>query len=81
MNIQRHENNNNEIHISAVASAIEQMKCEFARELGITLGPETSAKSSYVSFSDFKLAFLPRINSINLIKSCVLRVIRVKFVT
>ncbi|PGA10346.1 alpha/beta-type small acid-soluble spore protein [Bacillus mycoides] len=46
MNIQRHENNNNEIHISAAASAIEQMKCEFARELGITLGPETSARAN-----------------------------------
>ncbi|OOR15206.1 alpha/beta-type small acid-soluble spore protein [Bacillus mycoides] len=47
MNIQRHENNNNEIHISAAASAIEQQrKYEFARELGITLGPETSARAN-----------------------------------
>ena len=33
MHIQRHENNTNEVLISAAASAIEQMKYEIAREL------------------------------------------------
>ncbi|UJA77240.1 alpha/beta-type small acid-soluble spore protein, partial [Bacillus cereus] len=42
MNIQRRESNTNEILISAAASAIEQMKYEIARELGVTLGPDTS---------------------------------------
>ncbi|MGH1233160.1 small, acid-soluble spore protein, alpha/beta type, partial [Bacillus toyonensis] len=42
MNIQRHESNTNEILISVAASAIEQMKYEIARELGASLGPDTS---------------------------------------
>ena len=33
MNIQRNENNANEVHISVAANAIEQMKYEIAREL------------------------------------------------
>ena len=37
MNIQRHESNTNEILISAAATAIEQMKYEFARELGVMI--------------------------------------------
>ncbi|MED1059416.1 MULTISPECIES: alpha/beta-type small acid-soluble spore protein [Bacillus] len=46
MNIPRHENNTNEVLIPAAASAIEQMKYEIARELGVTLGPETSARAN-----------------------------------
>ncbi|OJE34437.1 spore protein [Bacillus proteolyticus] len=46
MNIQRHENNANEFHISVAASAIEQMKYEIARELGVTLGPDTSSRAN-----------------------------------
>ncbi|PDZ44101.1 alpha/beta-type small acid-soluble spore protein [Bacillus wiedmannii] len=46
MNIQRHENNINETLISAAASAITQMKYEVARELGVTLGPDTSARAN-----------------------------------
>ena len=46
MNIQRQENNTNEVLISAAASAIEQMKYEIAREFGVTLGPETSARAN-----------------------------------
>ncbi|PEX82279.1 alpha/beta-type small acid-soluble spore protein [Bacillus cereus] len=46
MNIQRHENNANEVLISAAASAIEQMKYEIARELGVTLGPDTSSRAN-----------------------------------
>ncbi|PGB30444.1 alpha/beta-type small acid-soluble spore protein, partial [Bacillus wiedmannii] len=46
MNIQRHESNTNEILISAAASAIEQMKYEIARELGVTLGPDTSSRAN-----------------------------------
>ncbi|MBO1627432.1 spore protein [Bacillus cereus] len=46
MNIQRHDNNYNEILISGATSAIEQMKYEIARELGVTLGPETSARAN-----------------------------------
>ncbi|HDR3891034.1 alpha/beta-type small acid-soluble spore protein [Bacillus hominis] len=46
MNIQRHENNANEVHISVAASAIEQMKYEIARELGVTLGPDTSSRAN-----------------------------------
>ena len=45
MNAQRHESNTNEILISA-ASAIEQMKYEIARELGVTLGLDTSARTN-----------------------------------
>ncbi|MFD0769177.1 small, acid-soluble spore protein, alpha/beta type [Bacillus sp. CGMCC 1.60114] len=46
MNIQRHDNNTNEILIAGAASAIEQMKYEIAREFGVTLGPETSARAN-----------------------------------
>ncbi|PEA52732.1 spore protein [Bacillus pseudomycoides] len=46
MNIQRHGYNTNEVLIAGVASAIEQMKYEIARELGVTLGPETSARAN-----------------------------------
>ncbi|RAN86657.1 spore protein [Bacillus sp. SRB_28] len=46
MNIQRHENNANEVLVSAAASAIEQMKYEIARELGVTLGPDTSSRAN-----------------------------------
>ncbi|MBJ8009625.1 alpha/beta-type small acid-soluble spore protein [Bacillus mycoides] len=46
MNIQRHENNANEVLISVAASAIEQMKYEIARELGVTLGPDTSSRAN-----------------------------------
>ncbi|ADH10160.1 small, acid-soluble spore protein, alpha/beta type [Bacillus cereus group sp. BceL296] len=46
MNIQRRESNTNEILISAAASAIEQMKYEIARELGVTLGPDTSSRAN-----------------------------------
>ncbi|PYD94891.1 alpha/beta-type small acid-soluble spore protein [Bacillus cereus] len=46
MNIQRHESNTNEILISAAESAIEQMKYEIARELGVTLGPDTSSRAN-----------------------------------
>ncbi|SEB14192.1 alpha/beta-type small acid-soluble spore protein [Bacillus nitratireducens] len=46
MNIQRHENNTNGVLISAATSAIEQMKYEIARELGVTLGPDTSARAN-----------------------------------
>ncbi|MGW5955088.1 small, acid-soluble spore protein, alpha/beta type [Bacillus mycoides] len=46
MNIQRHESNTNEVLISATASAIEQMMYEIARELGVTLGPDTSARAN-----------------------------------
>ncbi|EJQ37624.1 small, acid-soluble spore protein C5 [Bacillus cereus BAG5X1-1] len=46
MNIQRHENNANEVHISVAASAIVQMKYEIARELGVTLGPDTSSRAN-----------------------------------
>ncbi|WP_088356637.1 alpha/beta-type small acid-soluble spore protein [Bacillus cereus] len=46
MNIKKHDNNNNEILISAAASAIEQMKYEIASELGVTIGPETSARAN-----------------------------------
>ncbi|MGG1326508.1 alpha/beta-type small acid-soluble spore protein [Bacillus tropicus] len=46
MNIQRHENNTNEILISAVASAITQMKYEVARELGVALGPDTLVRAN-----------------------------------
>ncbi|MBG9631616.1 MULTISPECIES: alpha/beta-type small acid-soluble spore protein [Bacillus cereus group] len=46
MNIQIHENNTNEILISVAASAITQMKYEVARELGVTLGHDTSARAN-----------------------------------
>lgn len=46
MYIQRHGYNTNEILIAGAASAIEQMKYEIARELGVTLGPETSARAN-----------------------------------
>lgn len=46
MNIQRYDYNNNEVLISAAASAIEQMKYEIALELGVTLGPEPSARAN-----------------------------------
>ncbi|MBE7107040.1 alpha/beta-type small acid-soluble spore protein [Bacillus cereus] len=46
MNIQRHENNANEVLIPVAASAIEQMKYEIARELGVTLGPDTSSRAN-----------------------------------
>ncbi|PGL86241.1 MULTISPECIES: alpha/beta-type small acid-soluble spore protein [Bacillus] len=46
MNIQRNENNANEVHISVAANAIEQMKYEIARELGVTLGPDTSSRAN-----------------------------------
>ncbi|ENQ3108757.1 Small, acid-soluble spore protein, alpha/beta type [Bacillus sp. 491mf] len=46
MNIQRHGYNTNEILIAGATSAIEQMKYEIARELGVTLGPETSARAN-----------------------------------
>ncbi|EEL50189.1 MULTISPECIES: alpha/beta-type small acid-soluble spore protein [Bacillus cereus group] len=46
MNIQIYSNDNNEALISAAASTIEQMKYEIARELGVTLGPETSARAN-----------------------------------
>ena len=46
MNIQRHNHNTNEILIAGAASAIEQMKYEIARELGVTLGPEASARAN-----------------------------------
>ncbi|WP_100651473.1 small, acid-soluble spore protein, alpha/beta type, partial [Bacillus cereus] len=40
------ESNTNEILISAAASAIAQMKYEIARELGVTLGPDTSSRAN-----------------------------------
>ncbi|MCM3738548.1 alpha/beta-type small acid-soluble spore protein [Bacillus cytotoxicus] len=46
MNIQRHDYNTNGILIAGATSAIEQMKYEIARELGVTLGPETSARAN-----------------------------------
>ncbi|OTW93768.1 spore protein [Bacillus thuringiensis serovar cameroun] len=46
MNIQRSESNTNELLISAASSAIEQMKYEIARELGVTLEPDTSARAN-----------------------------------
>ncbi|HDR6271786.1 TPA: alpha/beta-type small acid-soluble spore protein [Bacillus cereus] len=46
MNIQINESNANEILISAAASAIEQMKYEIARELGVTLGTDTSSRAN-----------------------------------
>lgn len=46
MNIQRHESNTNEILIPAATSAIEQMKYEIARELGVKLGPDTSSRAN-----------------------------------
>ncbi|WP_242220275.1 alpha/beta-type small acid-soluble spore protein [Bacillus cereus group sp. BfR-BA-01380] len=46
MNIQRHNRNTNELLITGAASAIEQMKYEIALELGVTLGPETSARAN-----------------------------------
>lgn len=46
MNIQRHESNTDEILIFAAASAIEQMKYKIARELGVTLGPDTSSRAN-----------------------------------
>lgn len=45
MNIQEH-NHTNEILISSAKSAIEQMKYEIAREFGITLGPNTTARAN-----------------------------------
>ncbi|WP_020063293.1 alpha/beta-type small acid-soluble spore protein [Bacillus sp. 123MFChir2] len=46
MNIQRHGYNTSKILIAGAASAIEQMKYEIALELGVTLGPETSARAN-----------------------------------
>ncbi|MDZ5606175.1 alpha/beta-type small acid-soluble spore protein [Bacillus pseudomycoides] len=46
MNIQGRNDNSNEILITGAAGAIEQMKYEIARELGVTLGPETSARAN-----------------------------------
>lgn len=46
MNIQRRESNTKWNFISAAASAIEQMKYEIARELGVTLGPDTSSRAN-----------------------------------
>ena len=48
MHIQRHENNTNEVLISAAASAIEQMKYEIARELGVTLGQISARENNSV---------------------------------
>lgn len=45
MNIQEH-NRTNEILITSTKSAIEQMKYEIAREFGITLGPNTTARAN-----------------------------------
>ncbi|MEI4828221.1 alpha/beta-type small acid-soluble spore protein [Bacillus sp. FJAT-53711] len=45
MNIQEH-NHTNEILISNAKSPIEQMKYEIAREFGITLGPNTTARAN-----------------------------------
>ncbi|MGG2065674.1 small, acid-soluble spore protein, alpha/beta type [Bacillus sp. S14(2024)] len=45
MNIQEH-NRTNEILITSARSAIEQMKYEIAREFGITLGPNTTARAN-----------------------------------
>ncbi|MGF9966452.1 small, acid-soluble spore protein, alpha/beta type [Bacillus rhizoplanae] len=45
MNIQEH-NHINEILITSAKSAIEQMKYEIAREFGITLGPNTTARAN-----------------------------------
>ncbi|MDM5187330.1 alpha/beta-type small acid-soluble spore protein [Bacillus sp. DX4.1] len=45
MNI-RENNNTNEILITAAASAIEQMKYEIAREFGVTLGPDSTARAN-----------------------------------
>ena len=46
MNIQRHESKTNEILNYEAKSAIEQMKYEIARELGVTLGPDTSSRAN-----------------------------------
>ncbi|PFV80097.1 spore protein [Bacillus sp. AFS059628] len=46
MNIQRYENNTNEILTSATTSTIEQMKYEIAFELGVTPGPDTSSSGN-----------------------------------
>lgn len=45
MNI-RENYNTNEILITASASAIEQMKYEIARELGVILGPDSTARAN-----------------------------------
>lgn len=40
------ETNNNKILLPAAASAIEQMKYEIAREFGVTLGPDATARAN-----------------------------------
>ncbi len=42
----RETNNNNDILLPAAASAIEQMKYEIAREFGVTLGPDATARAN-----------------------------------
>jgi hypothetical protein len=42
----RDTNNNNDILLPAAASAIEQMKYEIAREFGVTLGPDATARAN-----------------------------------
>lgn len=39
-------NNNNKLIRSAAAGAIEQMKYEIALELGVTLGPDSTARAN-----------------------------------
>ncbi|MEY8351321.1 alpha/beta-type small acid-soluble spore protein [Bacillus cereus] len=45
MNIQEH-NNSNEILITNAAGVIEQMKYEIAKEFGVTLGPDSTARAN-----------------------------------
>ncbi|MDM5188776.1 alpha/beta-type small acid-soluble spore protein [Bacillus sp. DX4.1] len=42
----RASQNSNELLINVAATAIEQMKYEIARELGVTLGPDTTARAN-----------------------------------
>ncbi|MEH7459900.1 MULTISPECIES: alpha/beta-type small acid-soluble spore protein [unclassified Bacillus (in: firmicutes)] len=42
----RENSNTNEILITGAASAIEQMKYEIAREFGVTLGPDSTARAN-----------------------------------
>ncbi|PFD30172.1 alpha/beta-type small acid-soluble spore protein [Bacillus thuringiensis] len=42
----RENNNSNEILVAAAASAIEQMKYEFAQEFGVTLGPDSTSRAN-----------------------------------
>jgi hypothetical protein len=39
-------NNSNEILVPSAAAAIEQMKRDIAREFGVTLGPDATARAN-----------------------------------